>query len=90
VLTVEILTAAYSLGGSAVLRSSQQELIHGIHDMLGKSQRNERALPPNGASLGVQLGPGEEIRIEGIPDVADRAALDYAEMVPASPSYGPN
>jgi len=40
--------------------------------------------------FGVQLGPEDEIRIEGIPDVADHAALDYVEIVPASPSNVPN
>ncbi|MDE3186027.1 MAG: glucosiduronase [Acidobacteriota bacterium] len=34
----------------------------------------------------VQLKPGEVIRIEGTPDAADPAALDYIEVLPASPA----
>jgi len=30
---------------------------------------------------GVALRPGDEIRIEGVPDRADPAALDYIEIV---------
>ena len=31
---------------------------------------------------GVTLRPGDEIRVEGVPDGGDAAALDYAEVVP--------
>jgi alpha-glucuronidase len=34
----------------------------------------------------VQLKPGEVIRVEGIPDRDDPAALDYIEVLPASPA----
>jgi alpha-glucuronidase len=34
----------------------------------------------------VELKPGEVIRIEGTPDGADPAALDYIEIAPASPA----
>jgi alpha-glucuronidase len=33
---------------------------------------------------GLALGPGDEIRIEGVPDRAETAALDYVEIHPAS------
>jgi alpha-glucuronidase len=38
---------------------------------------------------GVTLGPRYEIRIEGFPDGDEPAALDYVEIVPASPSSTP-
>ena len=44
-------SAEVTLGDSAVLRSSQQELVHGIQGMLGKSLRIERALPRDGAII---------------------------------------
>ena len=31
---------------------------------------------------GIALRPGDEIRIEGIPDGAETAALDYLEILP--------
>jgi hypothetical protein len=31
---------------------------------------------------GLALHTGEEIRIEGTPDAAERAALDYIELIP--------
>jgi alpha-glucuronidase len=33
---------------------------------------------------GIALRPGDEIRIEGTPDAADRAAIDYVEVMPAA------
>ena len=33
---------------------------------------------------GIALRPGDEIRIEGIPDGGERAALDYVEIVPST------
>ena len=33
---------------------------------------------------GIALRPGDTIRIEGVPDQGDRAALDYVEIVPAT------
>ena len=35
---------------------------------------------------GVTLKPGDVIRVEGIPDDADPAALDYIEVLPATPT----
>jgi alpha-glucuronidase len=35
---------------------------------------------------GLELHPGEQIRIEGIPDRDERAALDYLEVRPESPN----
>jgi len=35
------------------------------------------------AIFGVALRPGDEIRIEGIPDGGEAAALDYLEILPA-------
>ena len=32
---------------------------------------------------GLELHPGDVIRIEGVPDQQDRAPLDYIEVIPA-------
>lgn len=46
------------------------------------------ATEPNGDSstrrhiIGVALRPGDELRIEGSPDAAERAPLDYVEIHP--------
>lgn len=36
---------------------------------------------------GIALKPGDSIRILGVPDAADPAALDYIEIEPATPSH---
>jgi alpha-glucuronidase len=55
----------------------------------------DAALPssrPNGDNStrrtvrGIELKPGDVIRVEGVPDQADPAALDYIEVMPAGPA----
>lgn len=39
---------------------------------------------------GLNLKPGDVLRIEGIPDKEDTAALDYIELLPATPATEPS
>ena len=40
-------------------------------------------------TVGVRLAPEDEIRIEGVPDRGESAALDYIEILPTSASSTP-
>jgi len=64
---------------------NNQEVDHWSADMILPGRAPSADSSVRRRIKGLVLRPGDTIRIDGIPDEGDRAALDYIELVPESP-----
>jgi alpha-glucuronidase len=87
--TYNIAVQYFDLAGGA---ARFKLLVNGRAAATWRADANLPSTPPNGDNstrrtvTGIALKPGDTIRVDGVPDGPDPAALDYVEATPAPPT----